>query len=241
MTERGVNALLLGVGPDLPWLTGFAAMPLERLTMLVLTTDKRPPALVVPELEVDRVHDSSGLLDVRPWGETTDPVELVIDALDWAGSGRLAIGDHTWSRFLVALQSRLDDASWTTAGEILGPLRAHKDEAEIEALSRAGAGIDAVIEQLQKGDIPLIGRTEAQVAADIRSEILNNGHDKVNFCIVASGPNSASPHHDTGAREIQPGEPVLFDIGGTTAEPDGQPGYCSDCTRMVFTGEPPKD
>ena len=35
MAELGVDALLLSLGADLPWLTGYEAMPLERLTMLV--------------------------------------------------------------------------------------------------------------------------------------------------------------------------------------------------------------
>jgi Xaa-Pro aminopeptidase len=34
---------------------------------------------------------------------------------------------------------------------------------------------------------------------------------------------------------------VLCDFGGTTAEPHGEPGYCSDITRCVFTGEPPAE
>lgn len=237
MSFQGVDAVLLSVGPDLPWLTGFAAMAQERLTMLVLAVDG-DPTLVVPGFETERVADTEGLLTISPWGETDDPVESVAEALGGAASGRLAIGDHTWSRFLVALQHRFDTASWTTAGEVLGPLRATKDSAEVDALARAGAGVDEIAGELQRGEIPLIGRSEADVGTDIRARILDRGHHKVNFCIVASGPNSSSPHHDTGDRIIQPNEPVLFDFGGTTAEPAGRPGYCSDTTRMVFTGQP---
>ncbi|MCB0956042.1 MAG: aminopeptidase P family N-terminal domain-containing protein, partial [Ilumatobacter sp.] len=36
MAETGVDLLLLSVGSDLPYLTGYEAMPLERLTMLVV-------------------------------------------------------------------------------------------------------------------------------------------------------------------------------------------------------------
>jgi Xaa-Pro aminopeptidase len=60
----------------------------------------------------------------------------------------------------------------------------------------------------------------------------------VNFVIVASGPNAASPHHEPGGRVIRAGEGVLFDIGGTMAGPDDV-GYCSDITRCVHVGEPP--
>ncbi len=240
MREREVDALLLSVGPDLPWLAGFAALALERLTMLVLTEDG-PARLVVPAFEADRVHDPEDLLELIPWQETDDPAALVATALGGAAGGRLAIGDHTWSRFLVALQSELRGSSWTTAGTVLGPLRAIKDDDEIAALGRAGAGVDQIALALQSGEIPLIGRTEVQIAADLRTMILASGHSKVNFTIVASGQNSASPHHDPGDRVVRPNEPVLFDFGGTTAEPDGHPGYCSDTTRMVFTGTPPAE
>ena len=54
MARDGVDALLLSVGPDLPWLIGYEAMPLERLTMLVLERDGAA-TLVVPRLERPRV------------------------------------------------------------------------------------------------------------------------------------------------------------------------------------------
>ena len=34
MTAQGVDVLCCSVGPDLPYLTGYTALPLERLTML---------------------------------------------------------------------------------------------------------------------------------------------------------------------------------------------------------------
>jgi Xaa-Pro aminopeptidase len=106
---------------------------------------------------------------------------------------------------------------------------------EIEALQRAGAAADRVAAQLQAGEIPLIGRTEAQVSADISARLIAEGHDVVNFAIVAAGENAASPHHHPGARVIRAGEIVLCDFGGTMAD------YCSDITRCVFLGTPPSD
>ena len=47
MEAVGVDALLLSHGADLPWLTGYEAMPLERLTVLVLPL-VGDPTLVVP-------------------------------------------------------------------------------------------------------------------------------------------------------------------------------------------------
>ena len=121
------------------------------------------------------------------------------------------------------------------AVDIVGPLRMVKDAAEIEALRAAGAAADRVARQLQGGEIPLVGRTEAQVSADISARLLAEGHDKVNFAIVAAGENAASPHHEAADRIIGEGEIVLCDFGGTKA------GYCSDTTRCVVTGRPPTE
>src|SRR6185436_11983992 len=68
MVELGVDALLLSLGADLPWLTGYTAMPLERLTMLVLPADDEA-VLVVPRLEAPRVVERPDVFTVRPWSE----------------------------------------------------------------------------------------------------------------------------------------------------------------------------
>ncbi len=238
LEATGTDAVLLSVGPDLPWLIGYDAMPLERLTMLVVPVDATP-TLVIPAFEVPRVVERPDLFTIEGWGETEDPITKVVSAL--SGSARLAVGDHTWSRFLVDLQHVLPEACWIRGAEIIGPLRSVKDEAEIAALQRAADGVDRVAHALRTGEIPLIGRSEADVSAELSRRIIAEGHAKVNFAIVASGPNAASPHHHASDKIIQPGEVVLCDFGGTTAEPHGEPGYCSDITRCVYTGKPPAE
>ena len=149
-----------------------------------------------------------------------------------------AVGDTMWARFLVELLAHWPsgDGSSSTrylrSTEVMNALRTRKDAAEIAALQAAGAAADRVAAQLHAGEIPLVGRTEAAVSADISARLLAEGHDVVNFAIVAAGENAASPHHHAGDRLIREGEIVLTDFGGT------KDGYCSDITRCVFLGEP---
>lgn len=234
MADQNVDACLLSVGADLPWSIGYEAMPLERLTMLVVPCDG-PATLVVPRLEAARVTERGDAFSLSPFDESTDPIRLVADLVGSAAS--LAIGDRTWARFLVDLQAALPSARWRKASTLTGPLRAVKDPAEVEALRRASAAADRVAAQLQAGDIGLLGRTEAAVSADIGRRLIDEGHDRVNFAIVASGANAASPHHHASAKVIERGEVVLCDFGGTMAA-DGGAGYCSDITRCVSIGEP---
>jgi len=228
MDELGVDALLLSLGADLPYFTGYQAMPLERLTMLVVPRDE-PATLVVPLLEAPRVEEQPGAFTIEAWGETDDPVGIVAATTSEAKS--IAIGDRTWARFLVDLQALLPERTWRKASEITSPLRSVKDHAEVDALRRASRAADRVAHQLQAGDIPLVGRTEHEVSQDIGRRLIDEGHAKVNFAIVAAGENAASPHHEPGSRRIAADEVVLCDFGGTM--PDG---YCSDITRCVWTG-----
>lgn len=228
MTDQGVDALLLSVGHDLPYLTGYLAMPLERLTMLVVPRDG-DASLIIPRLEAPRVAEQPGVFDLLPWNETDDPTALVAELIPGAGS--VAVGDQMWARFLVELLPQLPGAAYTRAVDVVGPLRMVKDQAEIDALAAAGAAVDRIAAELQAGRIPLVGRTEADVSADLSARIIAEGHQKVNFAIVAAGENAASPHHHAGDRVIVEDEIVLCDFGGTMN------GYCSDITRCVFTGD----
>jgi Xaa-Pro aminopeptidase len=233
MAEVGIDALLLSLGADLPWLTGYEAMPLERLTMLVLPADG-DATLVVPRLEAPRVEPRPEFA-IHPWDETDDPTEVVAQLV--GARTNLAISDRAWATFLLRLQGWLPQATWHNASTVTAPLRAVKDADEVEALRRASQAADRVAAQLQAGEVRFTGRTEAEVSVEIARRLRAEGHHKVNFAIVGSGPNSASPHHEPGRRTIQSGEAVVCDFGGTLD------GYCSDITRTFWTGgdEPPAE
>jgi len=235
MADTSVDALLLSHGADLPWLTGYRAMPLERLTVLVLPREG-DAVLVVPGLEAPRVPEGSGAFTVRPWAETEDPVAIAVGLL----GGRpttLGISDRAWATSLLAFQNRLPTTSWVAASTVTSPLRAVKDPDEIAQLRAAAQSADTVAAALQAGEIPLVGRTEAEVSEDIATRLLAGGHRRVNFAIVGSGPNGASPHHEAGSRRIGRGEVVVCDFGGEY-DNGNEVGYCSDITRTVVTGDP---
>src|SRR5205809_153501 len=75
------------------------------------------------------------------------------------------------------------------------------------------------------------GRSGREVGAELAAFLRDEGHDEVTFTIVASGPNGASPHHETGERRIARGDTVVLDFGGT------REWYCSDITRTVHVGK----
>jgi Xaa-Pro aminopeptidase len=231
--DAGLDALLVSPGADLRYLTGYHAHVSERLVCLAVPA-LGEPFLVVPELEKPGAEASplGGLgIDIIGWGETDDPYALVAGRLP-EGVAAVAVDNHMWAEKVLAFRTALPGAEQSLAGRVLLELRMRKTPAEIEALRRAGAAIDRVHRRI--GEWVRAGRTEREAARDIADAILQAGHTTVDFVIVASGPNGASPHHEVSDRVIRTGDPVVVDIGGTT--PDG---YCSDSTRTYAVGEPP--
>ena len=231
MAHHRVEVVLVSVGLDMPYLIGYQAMPLERLTMLIVPLEGRA-TLVIPRLEAPRVHALPSVFDIVAWDETENPVRITADIVRRYRPSNIAVGDQMWARFLVELLPMMVDVRYSRAVDVIGSLRMRKDSAEIEALGVAGAAVDRIAAQLQSGDIPLIGRTEAEVSADLSARIVAHGHQITNFAIVAAGENAASPHHHPGSRVIKGDEIVLCDFGGTMN------GYCSDITRCVYLGTP---
>jgi Xaa-Pro aminopeptidase len=232
----GVDALLLTPGADLRYLVGYAAIPLERLTCLVVPAEG-DPVLVVPRLEhaAAEASGAGAVVKVTTHQETDDAfamtADLVRDALG-RDPRTVAVADRMWAEHVLRLRRTMSGAEQLTAGTVLRALRLRKAPDEIDALRRAAQAIDRV--HARMGEWLRPGRTEAEVGRDIAEAIVEEGHRTVNFVIVGSGPNGASPHHDTSDRVIERGDPVVVDIGGTMRD-----GYCSDCTRTYVAGGEP--
>jgi len=230
----GLDALLLTPGPDLRYVTGYDAHQLERLTCLVLP-GRGDPLLIVPRLELPAAQASpaGGLgIDMVGWEETDDPYALVAACL--GRPKRVGLADRMWALMVLRMRAAMPGTDQLLASAALRELRARKTPAEVAALLAAGEAIDRVHARVPGWLRP--GRTEAEVAADIGDAILQEGHASIDFTIVGSGPNGASPHHTASARVLRPGDAVVVDIGGTMPS-----GYCSDCTRTYVIGEPPAE
>jgi Xaa-Pro aminopeptidase len=229
MQAQGYAALIVPPSPDLAYLTGYEPMPLERPTLLVLRADAEP-ALLVPALEEPLAREAIDAdVGFAPWRDGEDPYAAAARLLP--GHGGAAIGDRLWAVHLLGLERAAPELAFSPASAVLGRLRAVKDADELAALRRAGRGADETFRAVCA--MRFVGRREEEVAADLARLLVDNGHRRADFTIVASGPNGASPHHEPGRRTILPRDAVVLDFGGELG------GYFSDTTRtVVVEGEP---
>ncbi|MFC1913528.1 M24 family metallopeptidase [Chloroflexota bacterium] len=114
---------------------------------------------------------------------------------------------------------------------VVESLRALKEPEEIEFITRAAALSDSAFEHIE-GALRS-GMSEKEVAWEMERYLREQGSQAIPFdIIVASGPNAALPHAKPSTRIIEPGEPVLIDIGAKVE------GYSSDLSRTICTGSP---
>jgi Xaa-Pro aminopeptidase len=232
--RSGLDALLLTPGPDLRYLAGYDTHQSERLTCLAVPA-AGSAFLVVPRLELASAQASpaAGMnLEFVVWGETDDPYRVVAQRLGAVATVGLA--GQMWAMMVLRFRDAMPGARQALAATALRALRIRKTPAEIAALAEAGAAIDRVHASVPQWLRP--GRTEREAAADIASAIAAEGHARIDFVIVGSGPNAARPHHEPADRVLSPGDAVVVDIGGTMPS-----GYCSDCTRTYVLGAAPPD
>ncbi|MFB8188817.1 M24 family metallopeptidase [Microbacterium sp. NPDC055988] len=228
--ESGLDAIIVGPGPDLQYLLGVEGDTIERLTALVIGPDIAP-TVVVPRMELAKVRTTAvgelGLT-LADWVDGEDPYALVTAA---AGSvTRVGVSDALPALHVVPIGERLG-VRLELATPVLREGRMIKDAEEIAELRRAGDAIDAVHRRVHEW--LRAGRTELAVATDIAEAIVAEGHRTVEFVIVGSGPNGADPHHEVSDRVIEEGDVVVVDIGGAVPS-----GYNSDSTRTYVVGSP---
>lgn len=230
LRQRGMGGLIIGTGTELAYLTGITTSSHERLTALVLAPGGEGQ-LVAPMTDVGSISlIDDPLLTLTLWRDGDDPYRPAVEGL---GDGPVGLGSSLTADHVLALQARLSETVLAT--EALAELFMVKEEWEIAQLAEAGQAIDRVHERVPALLRP--GRTEREIADEITAMILEE-HERVEFVIVGSGPNGSNPHHDFSDRVLEPGDPVVVDLGGTLAS-----GYQSDCTRthVVAGGEPPAE
>ncbi len=136
-----------------------------------------------------------------------------------------------YQRLTEAVAAAGLQVEWRPLEGLAEELREVKAPEELTAMRRALELSEAVLRRVSKELAP--GQTERQVAWEIEKALREGGAEALAFPpIVAAGENSARPHHQPGDYVLQPGEPIIIDMGAKLN------GYCADITRTFVLGEP---
>jgi Xaa-Pro aminopeptidase len=234
MNQNGVDLVVVGPTSNLRYLTGYSAMAIERITVLLVTSTR--VAMVMPDFDSDEFRDATGIDAIFEWADKNGPagaIDRAFETLRLSDSRPVAaIDDELRFDFLTRLRARIAEGPGL-AGELFGPLRLAKTPDEQALIERAGElvshGIDTALERARPG------MTELQLKRVIEDELWDGGAESVDFVLVQAGANSAVGHHNAGDTEIREGENVLIDIAAR------RDGYFADITQQVFLGEPPQE
>ena len=230
----GLDSVILNPGPTLTYLTGLHFHLMERPVVLLFAQDQ-VPAIVIPELELQKVTDLPYKLQVFSYPENPAEWDGVFrKAVQELGLDGKKIGvDPRQLRLLEFRHVRngAPEADFPDASDVLAQLRLRKDKSEVDAMRRAVQ----IAQDALEATIPLIkiGITEKELAGELVTQIFKHGSEsEMPFSpIVSSGPNSANPHASPTERKLQPGDLLVVDWGAAFS------GYISDLTRTFAVGE----
>jgi Xaa-Pro aminopeptidase len=151
-------------------------------------------------------------------------------------AGQLAVEEHDVTLALgEAIAEAAGEAKLVHLGRAVETLRTAKDEEELAAIREACAISCRALEDLYAAG-RFTGRSEKAIARDLEARMYDHGADGLAFeTIVASGPNSAIPHHRPGERVVERGDFLKIDFGALYR------GYHADCTRTAAVGVEPAD
>ena len=225
IAEVECDAAIITSLPDLRWLTGFTGsngVAVVRSKQVTFITDFRYTEQAEHEVPADfETVIADGPLKVE--------VAKVIAA--GTAAERIAADPSQVSALeRDELIEALEPAELVSVKDLVTPLRAVKDEHELEVIAGAAKLADqAFMAVVEKG---LVGRTEASVAWDLEVAARELGAERMSFeSIIASGAHGALPHAQPRDVAIGEGQLVVVDWGVVLD------GYCSDCTRTVATGQ----
>jgi Xaa-Pro aminopeptidase len=224
-----LDALLLTSRENNRYLSGFSgsesflAITPARLALFVDFRYLEQAALECPGVEiVDYTLDRMEALNIFFRDNVCRRIGVEEEQLSWKMSSQLTTGaGGAESPELVAAEG------WVLA------IRSVKDAGEADIMIQAAQIAEKAFLEI----LPTIkpGQRENEIAARLEHAMRNYGASGPSFAtIVASGPRSAMPHGVASDRRVGAGEAIVMDFGCI------RDGYCSDMTRTVFLGEPPR-
>lgn len=218
-----IDGILINSSANRRWLSGFtgsAGQVLVTRDKATLLTDFRyweQASLQSPAFSLFKDHRRD---------------EDLVAFIEAAEVGRIGLEAQHVTLMELAKLEKAEGITWIPLAETVESMRAAKTAAEVEAIGAAAAITDQAMARVNELARP--GMSERQLAWGLEKVMREAGADGTAFTvIVASGPNSALPHHRPGDRLLRVDDAILIDMGAQLN------GYNSDLTRTFYLGNEP--
>jgi len=228
LTSEDVDALAIVPGSNFLYLTGGNFHLMERPTILIISKDKKPIA-ILPVLEIDSFQKLKLDADIFEWQDSDGYQSAFKRAFEKLGFvKKLGIEGQ---RMRVFESQAIEEASpgieIINAHKFINNIRIKKDENEINYLQKAVNIAEKTLNETIK--YVDVNKTEMEIKNFLIQQLYHFGAEGIAFDpIVLAGGNSALPHGHSSDYKIKEGDCLLFDFGATLN------GYHSDITRTFF-------
>lgn len=229
LAEKNLDAAIVTNPTNIFYLTGFKGLsPQEREAILIVSKSK-PSTLITAKLyQNEALKLASANLQVKITAERKE----VQDALKNTLSAFKKIGfEEQDLKFAEYIKYRkiLKGKKLIPTKNLIEELREIKTLEELANITKAQTLTQKVFDEILK--TIKAGQTELEISETLKSisrkfTPLGQAFEP----IIASGPNSALPHYQTGSRKIKNGDALLFDFGLKYKN------YCADFSRTIFIG-----
>lgn len=234
IAERHLDAVVITDPENITYLTDYQTTGYSFFQALVVPLEQEP-FMITRALEESNVIARTWINLTRPYPDTGDAIQMLVDALREFGLGNKRIGYERNSYFFPAYQqdcihTTLKEAKLLDCFGIVEEGRVCKSAVEIAVMAKAAAateaGMVAGIEAVQAGV------SENEVGAAISAAMFRaGGENPAVMPYVTSGPRTMIGHASFEGRIIQPDEHVFLEVGGCFRR------YHTAMMRTVVLGE----
>jgi Xaa-Pro dipeptidase len=217
MTERLLDAVVITDPENLMYLTDYQTTGYSFFQALVVPLEGEP-FMITRELEATHVYHRTWGEIARPYPDTGDAIQMLVQSFREFGLTGKCIGYERNSYFFPAyhqdaIHTTFTDGKLIDCFGIVEEGRVCKSEVEIEVMRKSArateAGMRAGIEACRAGI------TENEIAAEISAAMFRAGGEAPAVMpYVVSGPRSMIGHATWEGRVVQPGEHIFMEVGG---------------------------
>lgn len=217
MQQRLLDAVVITDPENLMYLTDYQTTGYSFFQALVVPLDKEP-FMITRKLEATNVHARTWVEIVRPYPDTGDAIQMLLESLREFGLADKYVGYERNSYFFPAyhqdyIRTAFKNGKLLDCFGIVEEGRICKSEAELQIMRKAAAATEAGM--LAGFEACAAGVTENEIGAAISSGMFRaGGEPPAVMPYVTSGPRTMIGHATWEGRTVQPGEHIFLEVGG---------------------------